>query len=190
MIDPNIFIHVAHAAETAHEVAAVAEPGIADTLGLNVQLFIAQLINFAVVLFVLWKWVFTPITKALQARTDKIEASLQTAESVEKERADFEDWKRKEIFITRQDAAEIINGAKGEADALKTSMLIETKHEQETFADKVRKQLEIEKDQAIAAIKAEAASLVTTATETILKEKLTSAKDKELIKSALEQSAS
>ncbi len=186
MIDPNFFIHIAQAAETAHEVAAV-EPGIAETLGLNVQLFIAQLINFAIVLFVLWKWVFTPITKALQARTQKIEETLQTAENTQKERDDFAEWKKKEISTARSEASEIINGAKSEADALKASLLIETRHEQEAVVEKTRKQIESEKEQAISAIKLEAATLVTTATEAILRQKLDSSKDKELIKSALEQ---
>jgi F-type H+-transporting ATPase subunit b len=183
IFDPHSLIHVAHAAEEVTE----ASGGIAGTLGLNVQLFIAQLVNFAIVLLVLWKWVFTPVTKALQSRTERIEKSLADAESVAQERIHFDEWKKEEMAKVRAEAGEVITMAKGEANALKASMLIETKHDQEALVEKTRKQLEQEQAQAIAQIKSEVADLVVNATTVILREKLDSKKDKELINAALEQ---
>ncbi len=185
LIDPNFFIHVAQAAETAAEEAH--NSGIAGTLGLNAKLFIAQLVNFGIVLFVLWKWVFTPVTKALTARTEKIEKSLQTAENTEQERAKFEEWKKEELGKTRKEAGEIIAEAKSQSKALQDSMLIETRHSQEAVIEKTRKQLLDEQAQAITTIKAEMADLIVSATQTVIGVKLDPTKDKELIKSALEK---
>lgn len=185
MIDPSFLIHIAHASETA--TTEVQNSGLAGTLGLNLKLFIAQLVNFAVVLFVLWKWVFTPVTRALQNRTERIEKSLQDAETVSQERIHFNEWKQKEMQKVRVEAGEVIANAKSEADALKTSMLIEAKHEQEKIVAKTKKQLELEQSQAIATIKTQISELVVTATEKILKDKLTGPKDKELIKKALDE---
>lgn len=178
MIDP-IFIHIAQAAETATE--EVHKSGVIGTLGLNLQLFVAQLVNFGIVMLVLWKWVFTPVTQALKARTDRIEKSLQTAEKTEQDRAEFEKWKAAQLSKARQEAAEIIRSAKDDADALKASMLVEAKDEQETLMKKGRKQMEAETSQAIQAMKAEMADLVTKAAESVLKQTLDSAKDKKLI---------
>jgi F-type H+-transporting ATPase subunit b len=185
MIDPNIFIHVAQAAETAAE--EVNNTGVAGTLGLNAKLFIAQLVNFGIVLFVLWKWVFTPVTKALTARTEKIEKSLQTAETTEQERAQFEEWKKEELGKTRKEASAIIAEAKSQGKALQDSMLIETQHGQEAIVEKTRAQLVAEQNKAIAEIKAEMANLVVSATQAVIGVKLDPTKDKELIKSALEK---
>lgn len=186
MFDPNFLIHIASAAETAHEVTS--DPSIVDTLGLNLKLFIAQLINFAVVLFILWRWVFKPITNALQKRTEKIENSLKTAEATEQQKQDFEKWKGEQIQLAKIEAGEILGRAKEEADALKNSMLIETKHDQDAVIEKTKKQLEVEKQQVLNSIREEAADLVVSATEQILKEKLTETKDKDLIHKALSES--
>lgn len=186
MFDPNFLIHVASAAETAKEVAN--DPSIVDTLGLNLKLFAAQLINFAIVLFILWRWVFKPITSALQKRTEKIEHSLKTAEATEQQKQEFEKWKGEQIQLTKVEAGEILSKAKDEADALKNSMLIETKHDQDAVIEKAKKQLEVEKQQVLTQIRTEAADLVVSATEQILKEKLSETKDKDLIHKALSES--
>ncbi|MBL8031980.1 MAG: hypothetical protein JNK33_06710, partial [Candidatus Doudnabacteria bacterium] len=71
----GIFIEVAHASE-----AATGQASGLGSLGLNAKLFIAQLVNFSIIFFVLWRWVFKPITRHLQERTTRIEQSLQDAE--------------------------------------------------------------------------------------------------------------
>ena len=47
--------------------------GVIGTLGLNWKLFMAQLLNFGIVLFVLWKWVFRPVAGALETRRQRVE---------------------------------------------------------------------------------------------------------------------
>lgn len=183
-MDTNFLIHVAHAAEAASEAS---ESGVAAVLGLNLKLFIAQLLNFGIVLFVLWKWVFTPVTKALTARTKKIEESLSNAEKIEQDRVEFSVWKDKEIQTARLEAGEIIKKAKTESESLKEKGLQETKQAQSDIIEKTKIQLEAETKQAVNSAKSQLAELITTATEKILSEKIDSKKDKELIHNAVEQ---
>ena len=54
---------------------AVEATGGLGTLGINGKIFLAQLVNFVLVLIVLWRWAFTPIVKILDKRRDQIAKS-------------------------------------------------------------------------------------------------------------------
>lgn len=181
-MDLHSFIHIARAAESSAEAAPT---GVVGLLGLNFKLFIAQLVNFTIVLFILWKWVFTPVTKALQARTKTIEKSLQDAETITKQKQEFETWKQIALKDARKEAGEIIQLSKEEAETLKIDILTAAKDEQEKIIAQGKAQLKNEKSKMLSEIKQEMASLVVGATESILKEKLDPEKDKEFIKQAI-----
>jgi F-type H+-transporting ATPase subunit b len=174
-------IPVAHAADEA------ANTGVAGMFGLNANLFLAQLINFGIVLVVLWKWVFTPVTKGLKARTEKIEKSLRDAESVEQQKKDFETWKAAEITNTRKEAAEVIAKAKTDAETVRAELLNKTKAEQQKVVEQTKEQLKSEQERSVAEVKEEIATLVVAASEKILRRKLDPASDKELIKQSLKE---
>jgi F-type H+-transporting ATPase subunit b len=181
MID---FIHIAKAAaETA--VAGESSGGVIDSLGLNWKLFIAQLINFSVILFVLWKWVFTPVAKKLTERTEKIEKSLFDADQIAKEKQEFETWKNAEISKTRAEAMGIITQGQSEAVKVKDDILSQAKTEQQKLVEQAKNQILAEKSKSLSEAKTELADLITSATEKILREKLDEKKDKELIRESL-----
>ena len=52
-------------------------------LGIDAKLLIAQVINFVVLLVVLYAFAYKPILKMLHKRTEKIEAGSKNAEKVE-----------------------------------------------------------------------------------------------------------
>ena len=161
------------------------ETGVVGMFGLNWKLLLAQLINFGIILFVLWKWVFGPVTKGLADRTAKIEGSLVEAQRITEERQTFDSWKQGEIAQVRQEAAGIITQAKSEAEKLRSDMLAQTKIDQDKIAQQMRGQLEQEKKAILQEAKVEIADIIVTASESILKAKLDAKKDGELIKQAL-----
>jgi F-type H+-transporting ATPase subunit b len=178
MIDFNPFtILVAQ----AQEAAAQSTSPIA-VLGLNWQLFIAQLVNFAIILFILWKWVFTPVAKKLQERTDRIEKAMRDANSTEKEKQEFAQWKEQEMAKVRSQASTIVSQAEAQASKAKDEILKQAQAEQQKVVEQAKKQIELEKNQQLQAAKGELADLVTSATEKILRQKLDEKHDKELIK--------
>lgn len=171
--------------------AAEAEnAGVIGMFGLNWKLFLAQLINFGIVIFVLWKWVFKPVTSGLSDRTKKIEDSLQDAEKIAKDRETFESWKQGEMGQVRTEASAIITQAKQEAENLKVTTLKTTAEEQQRLIEQAQKRLEQEKASMLDSAKAELADIVVQATSIILKEKINPAKDKELINDALKRAQS
>ena len=174
-----------HAEENGSEV----DPGVVGMFGLNWKLFLAQLVNFAIVLFVLWKWVFKPVTKGLSDRTEKIEGSLAEAERIMKDRSDFDSWKQGEINVVRTEASAIISQAKQTAEELKANTLKTTIEEQTRLIEQTKKQMEQEKTSMIESAKSELADIVVQATSTLLKAKIDPVKDKALIDEALKQAS-
>ena len=174
---------LAGAAEDEHEEDA----GIVGMFGLNWKLFLAQLVNFGIILFVLWKWVFGPVTKGLSDRTKKIEDSLNEAQKIEKDRQDFDSWKQGEISTVRTEASAIIAQAKQTAEELKAATLKATTEEQNRLIEQTKERMAQEKTMMIDSAKSELADIVVQATSTILKAKIDPVKDKQLIADALQQ---
>jgi F-type H+-transporting ATPase subunit b len=58
-----------------------------QTLGIDWTKLIAQTVNFAVVLFVLWKFAYRPVLAMLEARRQKVEESMVNAERIKSELA-------------------------------------------------------------------------------------------------------
>ncbi len=184
------FIHIAQAAAEAVQHAAgtsqeAADPGVLGKLGINWKLFVAQLINFAIILLVLWKWVFNPVAKKLTERTEKIEKAIADADQTQKEKDEFFKWKETEMTRVRSQSAAIVAASQNEAAKAKQQILDETKKEQEKMIGQAKAKIEGEKNQVVREVKTEMADLITLATEKILREKLDNKKDKELINETL-----
>jgi F-type H+-transporting ATPase subunit b len=178
-----------HAEEAVTDEAHAEEEkqGIPGMFGLDWKLFIAQLVNFGIVLFVLWRFVFKPVAKGLAERTNKIEQSLKDAQQITEDKQTFESWKTAEMSKVRQEAAGIITQAKQEAEGVKASILDQAKAEQSRIVQQAQAQLENEKQKALNEIKGQIADMVVSASETILREKLDDKKDKQLIEQALQK---
>jgi F-type H+-transporting ATPase subunit b len=180
----QVVIPVAQAAEEAAQ-AEHASGGVLGTLGINGKFFIAQLVNFAVILLILWKWVIPVVAKKLQERQETTEKSLHDARAIEHEKQEFTIWKQSELGKAKKEAGEIITSATAEAGRMRDDILQQTKTEQVKMAVQAKKQIEDEKAHALQSAKAEIADLVTSATERILRQKLDVKKDGELIKESI-----
>ncbi len=167
-----------------------AEEGVVGMFGLNWKLFLAQLINFGIILFVLWKWVFGPVTKGLSQRTAKIEDSLKDAQKIAEERETFDSWKQGEIGQVRAEATQIISKAKTDAEKMRQEILDLTKKDQEKLVIGAQEKLEQEKQAMLDSVKNELAELVVSATESVLKQKLDPKKDAQIIEQALSEAKS
>lgn len=172
----------------SEEDAEEVDPGVIGLFGLNWKLFLAQLINFGIVLFVLWKWVWKPVTSGMEARTKRIEDSLNDADRITKEKAEFETWKNAEMSKARGEASTIINEAKTNAEEVKNQILEQTKNEQQNLINRAQVEMNNQKIKVLAEAQSEIAGLVVQATEKLLRSKLTAKTDQKLIDAALKES--
>jgi len=156
-----------------------------STFHIQWQLLLAQMVNFAIVLFVLWKFAYKPILKTLNDRTNKIEKGVKDAESARKKLEEVSISEKEILKKARIEAQEIIKKAEDNAKAEAANISVEAKKQTEKMIADAQKSIEQEKTKMIGEVKSEIAGLVVSATEKIILEKLDSHKDKELIEEAI-----
>jgi F-type H+-transporting ATPase subunit b len=166
-----------HATETAavHHSALDQVTQITSAFGLNWPGFIAQVVSFSVVAYVLWRFAFKPVIATLDERQQKISSGLQYAEEM-----------KAKLDATQQQSAEIIQQAQVKA----TALVNEARQSAKDFLDKQTQEatqkandllvkaqhaIELERRKMIAEARTEIAALVITTTERVLAKKLSDA---------------
>jgi len=155
------------------------------TFHVDVKLIIAQLVNFAIVLFVLKRYAYGPMLKLMTERSEKIEAGIKNAENAGAKLAEITEKEKAVLVDARKQAQEIV--AKAEAVALKNKdeIIIEAKAQSEKILSDSAKKIEQEKNQMMQEVKGQLAELVVAATGKIIDEKMNSEKDADLIAKAI-----
>ena len=150
-------------------------------------MLLIQGIAFLILVFVLGKWVFPVLMKAVDDRQEAIEAGAKAAEEAEKKAADAKDEVAKALKEARTEAKEIVGTAKDEANA----MIADSEAKAKTRADKIVKDAhdQLEKD-VIAARKAlhnDTIELVALATEKVVGKTVNKDVDKKIIANAVKE---
>jgi F-type H+-transporting ATPase subunit b len=134
--------------------------------------FLAELVAFALILLVIWKYVVPPLQKSMTARQEAIKKSFDDAEQAKKRLADAEAEYKKAIAEARAEQAkareeaaatrrEIIEGAKAEAQAEAAAILL-----------RAEAALEVERRQVFAELRTDIGRLAVDLAERIVGESL------------------
>ncbi|KXK27572.1 MAG: ATP synthase subunit b, sodium ion specific [candidate division WS6 bacterium OLB20] len=156
-------------------------------IGFDGRMFLFNVINFLVVLILLRKFFFNKLMEALDARQAKINEGLEDAERY-----------RHEVTMAQQRSDEIISDARTEANTIVLKaqeeartgaevILSDAREQVEAERAKAEEQIELSRRKMIADLKKETADLAILATEKIIKEKLDSKRDREIIDEYLSQ---
>ncbi len=137
-------------------------------LGIDWRLLIAQIFNFLILLFILYKFLYKPILKLLENRQKKIEKGLQDAIKLEEELAKTKELKEKEIQKAKQEAQIIIEKAQKVAESAGQEIKLKAKKEVEKLIETAKDQIADEKEKMMAEIRKEAALLVVAAAEKVV----------------------
>ncbi|MBM5789722.1 F0F1 ATP synthase subunit B [Candidatus Parcubacteria bacterium] len=173
--------------ELAHEAAqTVTATGGLGMLGINLKIFIAQLFNFVLVLLVLWKWVYRPLVKLLDARTARIEKSMKQADEIEKRMAGLEEEQARVIAQAKSEAAVMLEQARESAEQRKKELLEGAKGEVQKVIAQGKEQLKAEKQNMVREAKTELVELAVEAARKILQESVNEKKSKQLAEEAIE----
>jgi F-type H+-transporting ATPase subunit b len=162
-----------------------ASPGLFQALGLNLQLFVEQGVAFLILVFILGKFVYPALVKAIDDRRAAIEAGLEEAkesgEALEKAEAKVAEM----LEAARKDADEILARTQQESASLVAEAESKAQARAEQIVADARQQLNIDVTKAREALKKDTIELVALATERVIGEKLDERKDAELVKKAL-----
>jgi len=158
-----------------------AKAGVLASLGINGALLTAQLINFALVACILWFLILKPLVKKLAERQKMIDDSIANSKKVQDNLAKSEQHFQQRVDEAKVEANKVAERAAQEAERMGVAMKTNAKQEIELLVDQAKRNFSIERDEMRAAVKKEAAEMITTDLQKILSEKMTDKKDKELI---------
>jgi F-type H+-transporting ATPase subunit b len=152
--------HIALAAEAAqHE-----EPGI---INLNVTILI-QAINFLILIFLLSKFLFKPLTKFLADRSAGIERSLAEAKAAHEAAAKAQAEYQAQIRETQREVAAIREQGQREVEAERQRLLQASRDEAERLVAHAKAEIEAETKRAKASLREEAAGIAVAVAERLL----------------------
>jgi len=148
-------------------------------------LMIWTIVCFLITLFVLKRYAFGPIQKAIDERRERIRQSIEEAEHAREEARQLLLEHQKLIGRAKTDAEEILAEARRIADANERRMREELETDRQRRLEETRKQIEAETVRALEQIRAEVADLTLVATEKVTGKVLDSSDHRKLIEDAI-----
>lgn len=161
--------------------------GIVGPLGVNGKLLFAQFLNVAIIMLVMWRWVYRPLLKMLDERTKKIEKGLADAAAAADLKRAAADEKSAAVMDARLKAKEIMEEAQAAAQKEREQVVARAREEVKRVVDEGKEQLKAEKAKMMGEVKSAAGSLLALALEKVAGEKLDEKKDERLIRDSLKQ---
>jgi F-type H+-transporting ATPase subunit b len=157
-----------------------------DTFHIDWRLLIGQMINFTIVLAVLYFFAIKPLTKIMHERSAKIEEGLKNADEIEKNLADSEKKKQQEINEGRRQAQEIIGKAEEDADKVRAEKVEKTKSETKKIVTDAKQEIANERESMYKGLKTELGELVLLASNKIASDTIDEKAHAKLIESVIE----
>jgi len=130
-------------------------------LGIDWKLLLAQMVNFLIVLTILYYFVFKPLLKFLEERRQRISQSLFKASQIDKEVAQLQVRKQEVLLAAKKQAQEIIKQAEAEAETRRQEILARVRVESEKVVDEARARLITEQESQFQVLRQQAAKLIT-----------------------------
>ena len=148
-------------------------------------LMIWTIVCFLITLFVLKRYAFGPIQKAIDERRERIRASLDEADRAREEARRLLEEHRALIGRAQTDAEEILSEARHVADANERRMRGELEEDRQRRLEDTRKQIEAETRRALEQIRLEVVDLSMLAATKVTRKSLDDADHKRLIEEAV-----
>lgn len=134
--------------------------------------FIAELVAFLIILFVLSRYVVPPVQKALKERQDIIRTQIEEADETHAKLAAAESDYRAALKDASTQAAQIRDDARADATAIREEMLARAREEADRIVAAGREQLLAERATVVRELRAEIGSLAVDLASRIVGESL------------------
>ena len=131
-----------------------------------------MLLSFGIVLFVLWKWGFPVIIKAVDQRKEFIDHSLEVAREANEQLAGLKAQGEAIMIQANKEQGRILKEALLERDKIINEARDKAQAAAQKELDDVKKQIQEEKEEAIRDIRKQVAMLSVDIAEKVLREKL------------------
>jgi F-type H+-transporting ATPase subunit b len=156
-----------------------------DLLSPNTGVMFWTLIIFVVLLVILSRFAFRPLTAAVAAREKALEELIANAKRDRDAAAGLLAEQQKAIEATRVEAQRIVADARTTGEKLRNEMFEQTKQQQHELLDRARAEIDTERKRAIADLRREAVELALAGASKVLERNLDDQTNRRLVESFL-----
>ena len=161
--------------------------GLAD-LGINLPVLVAQIVNVAILLGLLYLVAYRPVMRMLDERSRRIKESVTQAESIKEQAAHAEEEVKKQLEAAGREGQERITRAVQAGEEVKQKAQEEARQAAEALITRARHEIQRERDEAIDEVRKEVADLTILAAGKVIDRSLDKKAHRQLIDKVLEES--
>lgn len=141
------------------------------TFGLDVKLLLIQVVNFGLLLLILWKFLYTPVLRMIDQRRGTIADAVKKAEAADQRLADADTEGKSIVASAGREAEGLVASGRSKASQEGAEILKRTQEKADQLLQEATMRGEEAKRQALAAGQKEIARAAMLAAEKILREK-------------------
>ncbi len=153
-----------------------------DKLGLNLGFFLFQLLNFGIILLLLWRFVWPRVMRLLDERSERIAQGLEDARAAEEARENAERERDKLLAQARADGQKLVDEARQRGEEQIKHILREASQEAEDTRAQARDQAEQERNRILGETREQIVSLAMAAAERLIGDSLDEKRQRAVIK--------
>ena len=183
MMNPLLLALLQHSAATP--LAEEAHAAKVNLLSPSGGLMFWTLVIFLILFAILGKLVFPKITAAVEARERALEEAIEGAKRDREEAARILAEQQRQIEAARGEAQKLIVEGRQIGEKLRADMIEETHQQQQQMLERARREIETEKQNAIAEMRREAIELAIAGASKVIEKNLDEPSNRKIVESFL-----
>jgi len=157
-------------------------------LGLNLPTLIVYLVNFLILLGILYFFAYKPLLRAMDQRSERIRDSLAAADRARDEAASSQAAIQEQLNEARREGQRLLDQAREAADRFREEEMGRAREQAEAFIERARTDIRRERDAAIEEVRSGFGDLAITAAERVIRRSLDRQAHEDLIAQVLDES--
>ncbi len=117
--------------------------------------FIAELVGFVIIVFVLWRYVLPLITKMVKNRQDDVQRQVDEAEEATRKLQDAQSRFDNAVQQAEDEAARIRDDARADATRIREELIAQAEADVERMLQRGQEQLAAQRDQVVRGLRSE-----------------------------------
>ena len=158
-----------------------------ETLGIHFPSLAIYLVNFLLLLALLYLFAYKPILRLMDQRADRIRDSLEAADKAREDAASSQEAIQEQITEARREGQRIMEQTREAAERFRTEEMDKAHQEAEAFVERARADIQRERDSALQEVRASFGDLAITAAERVIRSSLDRRAHEDLINQVLEE---
>jgi F-type H+-transporting ATPase subunit b len=157
-------------------------------LGVNLPTLLVYVVNFSILLGVLYFFAYKPLLRAMDQRTTRISESLAAADRARDEAASSRSAIEEQLNESRREGQRLLDQAREAAERYREEEMVRARQEADSFVERARTDILRERDAALDEVRVSFGDLAITAAERVIRRSVDRQAHQELIAQVLEES--